>query len=540
MRIFWSKTWKGILLSVLFVLLIPFSSIQAQNTCQCFCTGVGGVTDEGQATPTDCSNLCNNKSEQMSVCASSPASYPANSNIRCFTDTACAKQNGVWDANQARDCVTGSHYCYAAETPVDLSISISGTKTVNNIGQYINLIYIFLLGASIAIAIVMLMIGGLQYTLGAASPAQIEKAKERIRNAVIGLVLLILATLLLETVNPQLKKLNPPQFPVIRRIELLGDESCETLIKDKGYKIEESSITQGKLGKKMCSSVAVVLETGDGNKVPAGTTCTFEKCPNSADECFGQGENASCVSCQAVVGGNPFNIKPSTDNCSSLQKPDRIVVQNNVAQIVTKNYCFWTREADLAINGIAYIPIAVPITAPILLATGVVSAEDVESIFTGTCAEMQIDCNRITSCRDYDDVIARNSIENVCLDDIDPLFGGDLTLGDVCIDDPCGVAPAGQTCGMYEIPGVTDCTNSVFIQKMSSVSVPSDWTREKINQISGIQDNDILKSIINGAVSVDAIGPDAAVFIAQYVFNLQYAMSKDGTIDKSPETCHLQ
>lgn len=80
---------------------------------------------------------------------------------------------------------------------------------VNFLSTYINAIYKLLIGASIAIAIVMLMIGGFQYSFGAVSTAQIEAAKERIRNAVVGLVLLFGTFILLYTVNPQLTLLSP-------------------------------------------------------------------------------------------------------------------------------------------------------------------------------------------------------------------------------------------------------------------------------------------------------------------------------------------
>lgn len=448
---FFHKTWRVFLLVLLFVVLIPLSSVNAQNTCECFCTGVAGVTKEGQASPSDCSNLCQSKGENLAVCASSPASYPANSNIRCFTADSCAKQDGVWDADQARDCPQGMHYCYAGETPVDLNISIGGTKTVRNIGQYINVLYIFLLGASIAIAVVMLMIGGLQYTLGAASPAQIEKAKERIRNAVIGLVLLMLSALLLETVNPQLKKLTPPQFPVIRRIELLsGSDSCETLINDRGYKIDEQSIVQGSLaqrGKNLCGSVAVVLETSNGDKVPDGTTCTFSKCPDTADSCFGQGEKASCVSCREVVPGNELNIKPSSKVCSSLQKEDRYspAANGQPSQVSQKNYCFWTQDPNAVYSTAEAALIVIP-PAKAAYSTFIASSETIEFISTGSCVELNLNCSQITKCEDYDNQKVHSDLVDGWvgngdeLDDFEPgWLSGDLDIERVCYDDPCGV-----------------------------------------------------------------------------------------------------
>src|SRR3990167_4102187 len=62
---------------------------------------------------------------------------------------------------------------------------------VNYLGDYIAGVYKYLIGISTTIAIVMLMIGGLQWSLGASSQENISKAKNRINNALIGLVLLL-------------------------------------------------------------------------------------------------------------------------------------------------------------------------------------------------------------------------------------------------------------------------------------------------------------------------------------------------------------
>lgn len=84
-----------------------------------------------------------------------------------------------------------------------------GSNIVSNFfAIYVDALYKFLLGTSIAVAIVMLMIGGFQYTLGATSQGQIEAAKTRINNALIGLVLLMGSAILLYLVNPQLTLLS--------------------------------------------------------------------------------------------------------------------------------------------------------------------------------------------------------------------------------------------------------------------------------------------------------------------------------------------
>lgn len=532
------------LLCVVFILLVFWVAwpASAQTTCECFCTGSVGVQSLGNTKATDCSAACVDRGENEVVCATGPASLPANSNTRCFTGDTCTQQGGVWGSEQARDCPGGMRYCYAPEVPVDLNIALGGVTKINNFGQYVNILYLFLLGASVAIAIVFLMIGGLQYAFGGVSAGAIEKAKERIRNALIGLVLLILAALLLETVNPQLRKLQTPQLPMVRRIELLsGDRSCEYLRDVAGYTLD-SNVEQGSyaaLGNNLCGSVARVLKTADGSDVSAGTTCTFSRCADVQKSCFGQGTNARCVSCEEIVAGNDFGIAPSSRVCSALQQKDRVVEQNGTTKTITKNYCFWTRESDLVVNGLD-ITLAVPLTfSPAALVGLGVSANEARKIIGGTCAAAQIDCNRITSCRGYDDIIVRNENENACLDDVDPLFGGDLTLRDVCVADPCGAAPSGQTCGIYENNGSTDCANSVFLQKIAEIRVPELAEKIPKDPRTGATPN-VLDYIARKVRDGSLNSLDAAAFYVQYTAALSYVVDRDGAKVTASDSCAFQ
>jgi len=66
----------------------------------------------------------------------------------------------------------------------------NGFLYVDFISEYINSIYNYLLGAGAIIAVVMIMIGGVQYMIGS-SVGSIDSAKKRITNAATGLVLLL-------------------------------------------------------------------------------------------------------------------------------------------------------------------------------------------------------------------------------------------------------------------------------------------------------------------------------------------------------------
>lgn len=90
----------------------------------------------------------------------------------------------------------------------------------NYLGDYIAAIYTYLLGIATTIAIVVIMIAGLRWSLGGMSSGQVAKAKEMIKNAIVGLVLLLSTYLILFTVNPNLLRLTFPKLETIQHVDL--------------------------------------------------------------------------------------------------------------------------------------------------------------------------------------------------------------------------------------------------------------------------------------------------------------------------------
>ena len=68
-----------------------------------------------------------------------------------------------------------------------------GNQQANFLAKYIDALYRYLIVIAAVVAIVMVMVGGLQYILSRGNAEAVKKAKERITNAVIGLVLLFAA-----------------------------------------------------------------------------------------------------------------------------------------------------------------------------------------------------------------------------------------------------------------------------------------------------------------------------------------------------------
>ncbi|EKD49463.1 MAG: hypothetical protein ACD_63C00137G0004, partial [uncultured bacterium] len=96
--------------------------------------------------------------------------------------------------------------------PMKLMVGIGKNRTANGIADYIGIVYRFATMIVGIVAIVMIIIGGVQYSMSAGNKAAIESAKETITSAIIGLVIVLLTYLILGTINSNLITLKDPEI----------------------------------------------------------------------------------------------------------------------------------------------------------------------------------------------------------------------------------------------------------------------------------------------------------------------------------------
>jgi lysophospholipase L1-like esterase len=96
-------------------------------------------------------------------------------------------------------------------TPITLGVSIGGVREVSGLPQYINTAYRYLVSIILVIAIVMVVYGGFLYLTGSAGIGSIQRGKQIIRDALIGMVIVLAAYAILQTINPNTTRftLNP-------------------------------------------------------------------------------------------------------------------------------------------------------------------------------------------------------------------------------------------------------------------------------------------------------------------------------------------
>ncbi|MDO8462675.1 MAG: hypothetical protein Q7S96_00150 [bacterium] len=156
-------------------------------------------------------------------------------NPRCWTAQMCAavsESRGIVTqfAKDAAECGSPEWgRCLAGET-IPIRVHIPGTDgdvtAVANVGSYIAAIYRWAVPLAAVVAVVVIMVGGVLWMVGGAA-GQVQRAKTFIMNAVIGLGLVLLSYLILQTVNPDLVQLSLPRTAIIRSVTLAEDICTE-------------------------------------------------------------------------------------------------------------------------------------------------------------------------------------------------------------------------------------------------------------------------------------------------------------------------
>ena len=118
---------------------------------------------------------------------------------------------------------------------------ITGVDTSGNIGVYLSSMFNFAIGIAAALAVLMIVVGGFEYMVKEAVPEKLG-AMERIKGAVLGLILALISFLILKTVDEDLVNFDfDSKIPTVEVNTGSGSESVYTGTTEEeegaGYKI---------------------------------------------------------------------------------------------------------------------------------------------------------------------------------------------------------------------------------------------------------------------------------------------------------------
>lgn len=121
---------------------------------------------------------------------------------------------------------------YAPPPEVDLEVPFGTTGHVKDIGEYITVLYQYLVILIAFAAVVMMIFGGFKWATSAGNSSQIASARTTITNSIIGLVLALTSYLLLYTINPALVNMGGLGIPFVPPIPSESEGfggSCTTM-----------------------------------------------------------------------------------------------------------------------------------------------------------------------------------------------------------------------------------------------------------------------------------------------------------------------
>ena len=107
-------------------------------------------------------------------------------------------------------------------------ISFGGKDQFTNIGDFILVMYKYLLTIASIVAVVVVIIAGIQWVTSGGNSEAIGSAKKRIAGALVGLFIAYMSYFVLNTINPALVNLRLPQTWLIRP-QALMTEFCKDL-----------------------------------------------------------------------------------------------------------------------------------------------------------------------------------------------------------------------------------------------------------------------------------------------------------------------
>jgi len=157
--------------------------------------------------------------------------------------------------------------------------SSSGEMTyVPNLQQYIYIVYNFALGTAGIFATVMVVFGGFLYITAAGNPTRIEKAKEYITSALIGLVLTLGAYTILNFINPRLVILELPGVSQVGTT-IYVPQFCEKASANPKLKVEGTNTES-------CGfTLDVKLADENSGAILSKTTCISSYCADKTKFC---------------------------------------------------------------------------------------------------------------------------------------------------------------------------------------------------------------------------------------------------------------
>ncbi|MBI5077035.1 hypothetical protein HZB94_01500 [Candidatus Falkowbacteria bacterium] len=173
------------------------------------------------------------------------------------------------------------------------------SKTCLNIpwiAMYIGAAYRYAVVLGSILAVFMIMLGGVVYSLAGINQNMVKTGRDFISGAVIGLILLLGSYILLNTINPNFISLKPVKIEVVKEQGMIKELTCDEAEKQ-GYTVDTPNWkTNNTCGQEFDLKYA----GSDTTKQVAGQKCTSTSCGNTGLACIKMVETGD-YQCKSVL-----------------------------------------------------------------------------------------------------------------------------------------------------------------------------------------------------------------------------------------------
>ncbi|HBL40001.1 TPA: hypothetical protein DDZ10_05060 [Candidatus Uhrbacteria bacterium] len=383
---------KSIIISLIALSLFTgsFGFVSAQTpgqTCECWC----GLESRGAdmkgnnfINADQCRAKCATVKETFLSCSFEGDRTSPHTNLRCWDTKECHSSGGEPSDKTPAECLPGFAHCFAKDEPVKLIVALGEFGFVQGIGGYINAFYQWILGAAALFAVVMIMVGAIQYMMSGGSSSGVGEAKKRIFGALIGLVILLGAYVILNTVNPQLLSLRLPALPKVKPVWIAQvGQSCESYM-DAGYTVANPSDREYTDKSQPCGKKGKITKGSNGETLSGDDKCQFRGCGQGVCRINVEEDTAACHTCLDIYEASSW--------------PDSLTINRHTELAEFKpgpsqTMCQATQSVDVGpgvdITSCVYVSATPPSTR--VAAT------------PATCAELR--CNQgLSGCENYDNL----------------------------------------------------------------------------------------------------------------------------------------
>jgi hypothetical protein len=203
----------------------------------------------------------------------------------------------------------------AEETTANLIVPIGEIKTFEqaSVPTYITTVYKWGIGAAALLAVLMLVVGGLQYVLAAGNLGTTEAAKQRMTSAILGVALLLGISLILRFLDPKLTFINLSGKQDLNYSSDLGWSSTSFYANHpKETKIDFS--TEESLDRLRVDLDSLEQESRDGKISANEYLIALERVKNDFNEYFDSNEYKETVKRTAFAASRLAGIEPTEES----------------------------------------------------------------------------------------------------------------------------------------------------------------------------------------------------------------------------------